>query len=151
MRIAFHAPMKPPDHPVPSGDREMARALGLAGHEVRLASRLRAFSRDPSASARSEAIERAATERDRLLAGEGEQRRVGSDLDAAIGSQRGKGPQAIAKAHSVPHMAAPVAGVREFVGRDLTSHVGDNAQARRREPNQGRLALERVEHRLDQR
>jgi hypothetical protein len=45
MRIAFYAPMKPPDHPVPSGDRRMSRlliaALGRAGHEVELASRLR--------------------------------------------------------------------------------------------------------------
>jgi glycosyltransferase involved in cell wall biosynthesis len=45
MRIAFHAPLKPPDHPVPSGDRTMARlliqALRMGGHEVFLASRLR--------------------------------------------------------------------------------------------------------------
>ncbi len=49
MRIAFHAPLKPPDAPTPSGDRRMARlllaALRLAGHDVRLASRLR--SREP--------------------------------------------------------------------------------------------------------
>ena len=41
--------MKPPDHPVPSGDRTMARllirALETAGHSVELASRLR--SREP--------------------------------------------------------------------------------------------------------
>lgn len=47
MRIAFYAPLKPPDHPNPSGDRLLARllmrALTLAGHEVRLASRLRSF------------------------------------------------------------------------------------------------------------
>jgi glycosyltransferase involved in cell wall biosynthesis len=47
MRIAFYAPMKPPDHPVPSGDRTMARllmsALGRAGHTVDLASRLRSW------------------------------------------------------------------------------------------------------------
>ena len=47
MRIAFYAPMKPPDHPVPSGDRTMARgliaALEHAGHSVRLASRFRSF------------------------------------------------------------------------------------------------------------
>jgi glycosyltransferase involved in cell wall biosynthesis len=52
MRIAFHAPMKAPDHPVPSGDRQMARllmrALAMAGHEVELASRLRAYSREPA-------------------------------------------------------------------------------------------------------
>jgi len=47
--IAFYAPMKPPDHPVPSGDRRMARlliqALERAGHRVELASRF--CSRDP--------------------------------------------------------------------------------------------------------
>ena len=48
-RVAFHAPLKPPDHPVPSGDRRMAQllwqALEAAGARVELASRLR--SRDP--------------------------------------------------------------------------------------------------------
>jgi glycosyltransferase involved in cell wall biosynthesis len=52
MRIAFYAPLKAPDHPVPSGDRQMARllvrALGLAGHTVEVASRLRSFMREPS-------------------------------------------------------------------------------------------------------
>lgn len=47
MRIAFYAPLKPPDHPVASGDRAMARALisalELAGHDVRIVSRLRSF------------------------------------------------------------------------------------------------------------
>jgi glycosyltransferase involved in cell wall biosynthesis len=50
MRVAFYAPLKPPDHPVPSGDRRVARlliaALQSRGHEVVLASRLR--SRDPT-------------------------------------------------------------------------------------------------------
>jgi glycosyltransferase involved in cell wall biosynthesis len=52
MRIAFYAPLKPPDHDVPSGDRRVARllidALNLAGHEPFIASRLRAF--DPRGS-----------------------------------------------------------------------------------------------------
>lgn len=47
MRIAFYAPMKPPAHPVPSGDRQMARllwaALERAGHQVELASTLRSY------------------------------------------------------------------------------------------------------------
>ena len=47
MKIAFYAPLKAPDHPVPSGDRLIARllvrALEQAGHEVVPASRLRAF------------------------------------------------------------------------------------------------------------
>jgi glycosyltransferase involved in cell wall biosynthesis len=41
MRIAFYAPMKPPDHPVPSGDRQLARlflqALAHGGHESEIA------------------------------------------------------------------------------------------------------------------
>ena len=47
--VAFYAPLKPPDHPVPSGDRRMARALmralALGGHPVALASRLRSYDR----------------------------------------------------------------------------------------------------------
>ena len=47
MRIAFYAPLKPPDHPVPSGDRRMARqllqVLKRAGHAVQVASRLRSW------------------------------------------------------------------------------------------------------------
>ena len=43
MKVAFYAPMKPPDSPVPSGDRETARALigALArkGHRTVVASR----------------------------------------------------------------------------------------------------------------
>lgn len=47
LRIAFYAPMKAPDHPVPSGDRQMARmliaCLERAGHRVETLSRLRAY------------------------------------------------------------------------------------------------------------
>lgn len=62
MRVAFYAPMKPPDHPVPSGDRRLARLLIRAfrdsGHEVTIASRLRSYDRtgDP---ARQQRIRRA--------------------------------------------------------------------------------------------
>ncbi len=60
-RIAFYAPLKPPGHPVPSGDRRMARALldALArrGYEVEVASRLRSFDRDGD-DARQRRIER---------------------------------------------------------------------------------------------
>jgi len=62
-RVAFYAPMKPPDHENPSGDRRIARlslkALERAGFDVRLASRLRSRdgAGDPAAQA---AIARAA-------------------------------------------------------------------------------------------
>ncbi|HEX9789442.1 MAG TPA: glycosyltransferase family 4 protein [Kiloniellales bacterium] len=62
MRIAFYAPLKPPSHPVPSGDRRMSRllllALRRAGHRVEVASRLR--SRDGTGdSARQARVARA--------------------------------------------------------------------------------------------
>lgn len=51
MKIAFYAPLKAPDHPVPSGDRQMARllmqALAQGGFEATLASRLRAYQAEP--------------------------------------------------------------------------------------------------------
>lgn len=47
MQIAFYAPLKSPYHPVPSGDRRMARlmmkALRTCGHDVRIASRFRSY------------------------------------------------------------------------------------------------------------
>jgi glycosyltransferase involved in cell wall biosynthesis len=72
MRLACYAPLKPPDHPVPSGDRRVARLLSeawqRAGHEVELASRLGA--RDPADTpGRGQEIAAAAeAERRRLLA-----------------------------------------------------------------------------------
>lgn len=43
MRVAFYAPMKPPDDPTPSGDRRMSRllmeALQRGGHQVQVASK----------------------------------------------------------------------------------------------------------------
>ncbi len=73
MRVAFHAPLKPPHHPTPSGDRLMARALiGLLedlGHSVILASGLRTYLRDPDDSATAVSIAEAArTEVARLAA-----------------------------------------------------------------------------------
>ena len=57
MKIAFYAPLKPPDHPVASGDRAMARALmaalELSGHDVFLASHWRSYdSGNPARQAR---------------------------------------------------------------------------------------------------
>ncbi|HTT80629.1 MAG TPA: glycosyltransferase family 4 protein [Stellaceae bacterium] len=58
MRIAFYAPLKPPDDPIPSGDRRLARlfldALRAAGHQPFVASRLRSYdgAGDPPLQAR---------------------------------------------------------------------------------------------------
>jgi glycosyltransferase involved in cell wall biosynthesis len=49
MRVAFYAPLKAPDHPIPSGDRRVAQllcaALRMAGHETFIASRFRSYDR----------------------------------------------------------------------------------------------------------
>ncbi|MBY5435405.1 glycosyltransferase family 4 protein [Rhizobium leguminosarum] len=70
MRLAFYAPMKSPNHPVPSGDRLMARllmrALELGGHQVDIASEFRTYASTPEAAAALEPAIRAELERLRL-------------------------------------------------------------------------------------
>ena len=70
MRAAFYAPMKPPNHAVPSGDRSIARlfmaALQHAGYEPEVASTLRTWSRDASGLATQK--QAAALEAERLIA-----------------------------------------------------------------------------------
>lgn len=72
--IALYAPMKPPDDPVPSGDRTMARALfaalqGAGLGDVRLASRLRSRDGAGNAGAQDRILEEAEREIQRLAAG----------------------------------------------------------------------------------
>ncbi|AOF93271.1 glycosyltransferase family 4 protein [Sinorhizobium sp. RAC02] len=67
MKIAFYAPLKSPEHSVPSGDRLMARqiiaCLRRAGHDVELASELRALLGDSADEAGYAALQdRAKTE-----------------------------------------------------------------------------------------
>lgn len=58
MKIAFYAPLKSPFHPVPSGDRSMARmllrALGTSGQQVEVISELRSFAAQSDATSYSE-------------------------------------------------------------------------------------------------
>ncbi|RMF40194.1 MAG: glycosyltransferase [Alphaproteobacteria bacterium] len=65
--------MKPPGHPNPSGDREIARlflrALGLAGHDAFVASQLRLREPEGDAGAQRALVEAAGAETARLLAG----------------------------------------------------------------------------------
>ncbi|EJC85210.1 glycosyltransferase [Rhizobium leguminosarum bv. trifolii WSM2297] len=67
MRVAFYAPMKSPNHPVPSGDRLMARllirALEIAGHEVEIVSEFRSYAATPEAAAGLEPAIRAELQR----------------------------------------------------------------------------------------
>ena len=72
MKIAFTAPMKPLDHPVPSGDRTMGRlivkALESLGHEVTIASQFRSWRKDGSKEIQSQVRGEALAEADRIAA-----------------------------------------------------------------------------------
>jgi glycosyltransferase involved in cell wall biosynthesis len=72
MNIAFYAPMKPPDHGVPSGDRAIARALIAAlewsGHDAHIATRLRTFDREGNADVQARHRDEGAREAARLVA-----------------------------------------------------------------------------------
>lgn len=67
MRVGFYAPLKPPQHAVPSGDRRMARllmrALSAAGHQVELMSSLRTYCASPDEIAQVHGLADAAARR----------------------------------------------------------------------------------------
>ena len=90
MRIAFLAPIKPPDHPIASGDRLIARnllrAMAGADHEVALASSFIAYSKRP---VDVEARKRAAL----------------AEAEAAIARLRSEPPDLVATYH--PYCKAP--------------------------------------------
>ncbi len=71
-RVAFYAPMKSPNSPIPSGDREMARnlmrAIGAQGAQVDLVSELRIFDKAGDSQIQAELRQAATTEIDRLTA-----------------------------------------------------------------------------------
>ena len=72
-QLGFYAPLKSPDHPVPSGDREIAQSLMAAlatntlGLELNLASQLRCYDGEGDASAQLKIREQADAEVKRIL------------------------------------------------------------------------------------
>lgn len=80
--IAFHAPLKPPDHPIASGDREIARllvqALEKAGYSVHLPSRFISYQKRPSPDVFAQ----------RREAGIAEAARVSAELKALPAAER---------------------------------------------------------------
>ncbi len=72
VRIAFYAPIKPPDHPIASGDRQIARllieALEHSGHRVELASRAISYSKRSAPEAFADRRRHADAEARRLIA-----------------------------------------------------------------------------------
>lgn len=72
MTVALYCPMKPPDHPMPSGDREIARllvrVLDALGESPELASRLVTWQATPDETRFSELETASAREAERLVA-----------------------------------------------------------------------------------
>ncbi|MFX8980424.1 hypothetical protein ABTN12_19745, partial [Acinetobacter baumannii] len=71
-KVAFYAPLKHPGHPVPSGDRRVARlllaALADAGHQAVVASTLASREARGEAAAQAAIAAAAAAEVERLTA-----------------------------------------------------------------------------------
>jgi glycosyltransferase involved in cell wall biosynthesis len=74
MRVLVLCPLKPPDHPVASGERTVARlllrALERAGHQPELASRLRMLERNGDSGRMRALAAAAAAEAERIVAAE---------------------------------------------------------------------------------
>ena len=72
MKILFYAPMKSPEHPVPSGDRRVARlllaALAEAGFEPELASSLRSFDKIGEADFQADITIKSSLEAEEIIA-----------------------------------------------------------------------------------
>ncbi|MEL6242621.1 MAG: glycosyltransferase family 4 protein [Pseudomonadota bacterium] len=72
MHVAFFAPLKPPDHPTPSGDREMGKAIVAAlrhkDHRVSIASTIRLREGQGSKERQAEIARAASDEVARLIA-----------------------------------------------------------------------------------
>lgn len=70
MKVAFYSPIKPPGHPVPSGDRLMARllirALELGGADVDVVSEFRSFQKEPPRDGMAALKAEACAERTRI-------------------------------------------------------------------------------------
>lgn len=69
--VAFYAPMKSPRHPVPSGDREMARnlmaAISAGGSSVNLVSEFRVHDKSGDPEVQADLIRQASGEADRVI------------------------------------------------------------------------------------
>lgn len=138
-RIAFLAPLKPPDHPEPSGDREMARllmrALERAGCAVELASRLRMLDRRGDEAETERLAAAAQVEADTLIA----------RWQAA---PHGVRPAAVLTYH-VHYKAPDVIGPRVAAGLGIPYLIAEGSRAPKRAVGPWRLGHELAEEALD--
>jgi glycosyltransferase involved in cell wall biosynthesis len=139
-RILFFAPLKAPDHPVPSGDRTVGRlivrALKGAGFEVELASRLRTRVAAPSLSAQYAKRDKCFAAADRIIARE--RRRPKAQRPRAFFTYHlyykavdWIGPR-VADALGIPYLVAEASHAPKRAAGDWAfSHAGAEAAIRR--------------------
>jgi glycosyltransferase involved in cell wall biosynthesis len=119
-RIAFYAPMKPPDHAIASGDREIARlitaALEAAGFEVEIASRFISYQKRPDAERFQALREEGLAEAERLIADVRSGRHAAPDLwftyHPYCKAPDWIGPS-VARALSIPYVTAEACRTRQ--------------------------------------
>lgn len=139
-RILFFAPLKAPDHPVPSGDRTMGRlvvrALKHAGFEVELASRLRTRIAAPGLSVQYAKRDKCFAAADRIIARE--RRRPKAQRARAFFTYHlyykavdWIGPR-VAEALDIPYLVAEASHApKRAVGDWAFNHAGAEAAIRR--------------------
>lgn len=128
-RIAFYSPIKPPDHPIASGDREIARlmvrALELCGYKVEIASRYTAYQKRPSPDLFKERERGALQALDRLKADwraldEGERPKLWFTYHPYCKAPDWLGP-AMADEFGIPYVTAEAARTRQATDADWAS------------------------------
>jgi glycosyltransferase involved in cell wall biosynthesis len=127
-RIAFYAPMKPPDHAIASGDREIARlmasALEAAGFEVEIASRFISYQKRPDAGRLRTLEDEGEAEAARIIEDVRAGRRAAPDLwftyHPYCKAPDRIGPQ-VARALSIPYVTAEACRTRQGSGADWES------------------------------
>jgi glycosyltransferase involved in cell wall biosynthesis len=119
-RIAFYAPMKPPDHAIASGDREIARlmvsALEAAGFGVEIASRFISYQKRSDAERFRALRDEGLAQADRMIAEVRSGRRAAPDLwftyHPYCKAPDWLGPQ-VARALSIPYVTAEACRTRQ--------------------------------------
>jgi glycosyltransferase involved in cell wall biosynthesis len=140
MRIAFYAPMKPPTHGTPSGDRRVAGlymdALAAAGHRVEIVSTFRSYdaagdaARQSALAEQGRALGRALAERWRRAA-PGERPDLWFTYHVYYKAPDWLGPEAAA-ALGIPYVIAePSHAAKRAHGAWAVGHAGAEAAIRR--------------------
>jgi glycosyltransferase involved in cell wall biosynthesis len=124
-RIAFYAPMKPPDHAIASGDREIARLMAAAlergGFEVEIASRFISYQKRPDGLRFQALRDEGLAEAERIIGDARSGRRAAPDIwftyHPYCKAPDWIGPE-VARALSIPYVTAEACRTNQGEGDD---------------------------------